>query len=298
MAFVERKISVTIQILPGPDGKPRTFVESGTDVVTLSGLRTSVKIVKGGGPGQSSMDLEVWGMSPSLMNQLSTLGIRINLLARSNVTVSAGDDIAGMGIVFVGQVFNAYANFEGAPDVSFCMTATSSAADAVISFPPSSFEGQVDVATFLSGIAEQLGLSFENNGVSGKLSNSYFAGSARDQAAAAVAHVGCSWIIDNGILAIWPKNGSRGGTVPLISSGTGMIGYPAYTATGVIVRTVFNPNIAFGGKVKVESSLVPASRAWRVAGLALELDANMPGGQWSSVVNCADPDFAAPVLQP
>jgi len=38
-------------------------------------------------------------------------------------------------------------------------------------------------------------------------------------------------------LIIWPKGGSRGGSIPLVSRDTGMIGYPSYTQNGIVVST-------------------------------------------------------------
>jgi hypothetical protein len=37
-----------------------------------------------------------------------------------------------------------------------------------------------------------------------------------------------------------------------------MVGYPAYTSTGVIVRSIYNPSIGFGHKIEVQSDLQDA----------------------------------------
>ena len=66
-----------------------------------------------------------------------------------------------------------------------------------------------------------------------------------------------------------------------------MMGYPAFTSNGIMFKTLFNPNIAFGRNVKVESSrpeLSGANGTWNVVGLDYNLDANLPGGDWSMMV--------------
>src|ERR1700722_20220567 len=112
----------------------------------------------------------------------------------------------------------------------------------------------------MSGFARMMSLQFENNGVTGSLSNAYYSGSAKTQAQMCVDDAGISWNHgDLGILAIWPKFGSRGGAVPLISPQTGMVGYPTYSALGIDFQTLYNPSIGFGQKVQVQSSLEAAS---------------------------------------
>jgi hypothetical protein len=72
---------------------------------------------------------------------------------------------------------------------------------------------------------------------------------------------GISWNHgDLGILAIWPKFGSRGGAIPLIAPPPlgGMVAYPTYSALGIDVQTLYTPSIGFGRQVQVQSSLQAA----------------------------------------
>lgn len=291
MSFVKRSIEVTFTRAEG------TFSESGGSSITLRGLRMSTKIVKAGGPTMSTANLQIYGMTLSLMNQLSTLGMQIQLVPRDTVTISAGDNKSGMAIVFVGNVTNAYSDFANAPDALFVVQAHVLSAAAAAPASPTSFRGSVDVATILSSLATQMGLSFENNGVSVQLSNPYFPGTFREQALAAVTAADISWNGgDDTKLAIWPKNGSRGGAVPLVSTATGMRGYPAYTALGILVSSLFNPNISFGSKIEVVSDLKPACGIWSVFSLEHDLDTNMPRGSWFSTIGAYNPKFPTPVV--
>lgn len=290
MSFVQRQITVTFSLGQG------SFGNSGQNTVKLSGLRISAKIVKAGGPSMSTLQMQVYGMQLSQMNQLSTLGMQLILYRRNTVVVEAGDVDSGMATVFVGTITNAWADMQSAPDVPFRVEAHTGLLESVQTVPPSSYTGPTNVSVVMSSLATKMGLAFENNGISIILSNPYFYGSPRNQAKAAAQAAGIEWIIDNGKLAIWPKGQARGGSIPLISPDTGMRGYPMYTSKGVQVVTLFNPSIGYGGKINVQSSLTPACGEWVVCGLDYDLDAQVPHGKWFTSINAVRPGLG-PVIQ-
>ena len=151
---------------------------------------------------------------------------------RQNVIeIAAGDIESGMSTVFRGTITSGFADFTGAPDVVFHVVAHIGGIEVMVPIAPTSFKGGADVATIMAGLAMQMGLNFENNGVKVQLSNPYFPGTGRTQAQACAEHAGIEWIIDNGTLAIWYPGQARGGVASLLSPSTGMVGYPAYTST-------------------------------------------------------------------
>lgn len=298
MALARRLLEVTISRDKPPTKPQPVFSGTNSNTVTLSGLRMSARVSKAGGASDSTLDLTIYGMTRSLMDDLSTLGIQINLVQHNQIVLTAGDEASGLSTVFVGYTLACYADFRSAPDVSFHITAHTTAPNAVIPVPVSSYDGPTDVATILSSLASRMGLKFENNGVSVKMASPYLSGDAKTQARAVVEDAGISWNGgDAGVLAIWPKNGSRGGQAPLISPGTGMIGYPTYTAYGIIVRSIFNPNVGFGGKINVLSDLQPACGTWNVYGLEYELDSQVNGGSWFMTILASNPSFPTPAVQ-
>lgn len=233
--------------------------------------------------------LQIFGMTESLMNQLSTLGMKITLLRRNGVTVEAGDEVNGMSTVFVGTVTNAWADLSAAPDVPFNVEAHAGLIEALTPVPVSSFKGTTNVATVMLGIATQMGLAFENNGVSVSLANPYFPGTAREQALAAAKAAGIEWAIDNGKLAIWKPGSIRGQSYPLLSKESGMVGYPTYTSQGITVRSLYNPSIGFGGGIEVKSDLTPANGKWVVFLLEHNLSSQVPRGPWFSTISAVRP---------
>ena len=291
-SYAKRRIDVAFQLNPvdvnGTTVRPK-FTASGTDQVTLRGYRVGAVIDSQLGIAMGACQMRMYGLPLSLMNDLATLG-RLPMAGRNNtVTVSAGDDQAGMAVAFVGTVQTAFADFAGMPEVGFHLVAHSGGFSALNAAPPSSYRGSVSAAVIIQNIANQMGRAFENNGVAVQLSNPYLPGTLRDQLQAAVDAAGIEHEDDGRVIAIWPRGGSRRGLVPLISPDTGMIGYPSFTTGGVIVKTLFNPAIRVGSLIKVESQLKPACGIWRAANRIHEIESETPGGAWFTTFVGKDP---------
>ncbi len=283
MSLLKRKIDLTFRLGKGQ------FGESGVNQVKVTGLRVSSKIVKPGGLSQGQANLQIYGMTKSTMNQLATLGRKLELVNRNEIVIEAGDDENGMAIVFTGNIINGYIDTRSAPDVAFVVHASQAYLQSVKPSGPRSYPNSFKVADALSGLAKEMGANFENNGVDTMLPSSYFYGSQRDQAVAMVKAANIDWNgLDNGVLAIWPRGKSRkpDSTPPVIKP-PAMRGYPTYTSNGIIVSTIFNRALEFGLKVNVESDQKPATGIFRIIRLDHDLDSMVPRGQWFSTVYLA-----------
>ncbi|MDR3533948.1 MAG: hypothetical protein P4L90_25710 [Rhodopila sp.] len=301
-SYVERKIDITITLGQG------TFGQSGMNTVKLSGLRSVVNILKGGFPSMDRATVRVYGVPPSVMNSISTLGIPLPMVRHNNtVTVEAGDDTNGMSVVYAGYITNAWQDFSEVPETSLNITGWGGQDQALFPAPAISYPGTADVATILSGLATRMGWSFENGGVQVKLSNPYFAGTALEQAhnvaRAANIEMYCDTSSSPITLAIWPKNSTRGGKAPLISAQSGLVGYPMFRDQGMAFRCLFNPSIRLGGQIQMQSSIGAAPQqttgtptqqtggpngSWYVIGpLVFDLSAQIPNGPWFCDVTCA-----------
>lgn len=272
------------------------FTEGGNAVKLPDGLRMSAYLQNAGGLSDGTMDLTIYGMTRSLMNQLSTLGIQVNLVPKNPITLTAGT--AGkMPTAFTGYIIAAFADWNASPEPAFHISAHTLAAFAAAPADASSFQGSADVATIMSGFATKMGLRFENNGVTTKLSNPYFSGSLRDQARKCVQAAGIGWNNgEYGLMAIWPKTGGRGGQVPVIAAPPrgSMIGFPTYTAYGIMLRNLYDPTIGLGQKVSVESSVLTTGE-WQVYSLAHHIEALVPDGKWESTIMAYNPKHPTPV---
>lgn len=286
MAFVERKIKLTFNLGEG------SFGTSGANSVTLEDLRVSTKIMKAGGNAMSTMSMQVYGMTLSNMNKLSTLGMVPTLVRRNTVTVEAGDDEVGMSTVFIGTITNAYPDFNQMPNVAFQVQAHTGLIESLASVPPSSYPGATDAAVIMQSLATKMSLAFENTGVQVQLPpGTYFSGSAREQAIACAKAGGFKQIIDLNKLAIWPAGQARGDQSVLVSKDTGLILEPSYTSNGIMFRSQYNPNIGFGSKIQMQSILQPANNQWIVYSLFYDLDSKVNHGKWELTAEASPPGY-------
>jgi hypothetical protein len=285
MSFIERQITITIQLGKG------VFGESGFDTVTLSGYRCSVGIDRAAMPFMGSASARVYGMPISVMNQLSTLGNPPFTAGRVNqITITAGDAKAGMFQIFQGIISNGYQDYDGMPVVCFVIEAIPGGVDFLKAASPTSFPGSPDVATILKGLAARFTppLAFQNYGVSVQLNTPYLSGTLVDQVRAAIRAANITGEIYNGTLSIWPRNGSRPGNNTVISAATDLVGYPSFNGVQIMsMRTLFNPTLDFGQPVNLKSSLSNASGTWYVNMLSHIVESLTPGGAWFSEVSLA-----------
>lgn len=293
MALIERKV---ILVLSYSDGA------GGSNQYTLENHRVSATITNAGSPGLATANIRVFGMTLSEMNQFSTIGLIPGAYWPNMLTLIAGDDTNGYSTVYIGTILSAWADMMGAPDIAFTMVGGAGLYESLTPIPPSSFPGTADAAVILQSLASKAitpaypqGLKLENNGVSAILSTPYYPFSLLDQIKAVCHDANCEYTIELDKLAIWPRGASRmQAVVPLINADSGMVGYPTYTGTGIVVTTIFNPTIRQGASVAVESSLTPANRDdWHVTAMNHELEANLPDGKWFTQVQLAVPGYDA-----
>jgi hypothetical protein len=281
MSYVRRFLDVKFVLGEGD------FGVAGSNTVTLTGLRVSAAVENAGGRSMGRLNATIFGMTLSQMNKLSTLGMTVTATRKNSIRLFAHDEGGVPAVVFQGTVYDAYGDFQRAPDVGFVVGAQTAIFPAVTPATPISIRGSGDVASLMSGIAAQAGYAFQNSGVTAKLSNAYYGGSIWDQARAIVRDSGIMWNSgEAGTIAIWPPGGSKGGAIPVVKPPE-MITYPSYTANGLLVRTVYNPSIGLGTKIRVESSIgasskIPATGEWIVYKIDHHLESIVPNGKWES----------------
>ncbi len=280
MSFTQKKIDVVFKLANGK-------FEGGGNTATISGARVSCTIVNTGGHSQGEMTMTIYGLPLSMMNQLSTVGTQYLKMYKNQISVYAGDDETGMNLVWNGQILTASVDAQSMPNVCFRVLSQPSPYDAVKPATPLSIRGSADVAGMMEGLAKQMGYGFENAGVTAKLSNPYYAGTAWKQALSIAQHAGINMIVDRGVMAIVPPDKARDGDAVVISAETGMIGYPMFTQTNVALRALYNPAVKFLGNIEVKSDLTPANGKWKVIRLAYQLDAMMPHGRWEMAIEAA-----------
>lgn len=289
MTYAVRAIDLTIQLGQG------SFGGGGFDTVTLSGLRINALLSNVMMPGATTAVLQVYGLTLSQINQLTKAGLQYS--ARFNkIAVSAGDATSGMTAVFQGIIIEAYPDFTTMPESAFVISATTTGDLQLKPITPASVKGAADVGSVMGQMAGAAGLGFENNLTTPiKLSNPYFSGTIIQQINSCARAANIYAYVDgvSNTLVIMPKGGSRSGGIPIISPQTGMIGYPQFQQVGVVVRTLFDPNIKFGGQVQIQSQLTAASGSWNIYHIDYALSSVLPGGPWEMTLTGYSPNAAA-----
>lgn len=324
MAFVQRDIEITVKLAARSGmNQPNTFAQSGTSSITLRNLRMMVRVQNSGTPAGSKANIRIWGLTPSVMNQLSTLGLSYNVVPLNTITIKAGslpsfgNAASGMAVLYSGIIQQGYADFASMPDVPFVIEANSGLEAAVGATDPTSFTGETKVSEIMSGFARQMGVVFEDNEVKNTLTNPYFYGNLSEQIDQCRVAANINAEIIGGVLAIWPKGSYRTTltqSAPLISeSNQTLIGAPSFTQSGIILYAVFNPLVSFGGLIRVQSAVlggiinaqslanrefrIPSDSKWAVYKLDHALDSQMPGGQWMSTIAAYNPNYPKPLQQ-
>lgn len=259
------------------------FGSSNNNRIVLEGFRSVVDINKAGGMMMGTLHAKVYGVRQQDMNSITTLQWKPRTWIPNTVEVVAIDGESET-LIFAGNIVNAWADYQSMPDVFLQIQAQSAFFGALKTIPPRSFKGSVDVASIFAQIATDLGLTFENNGVNLQVTDIYLPNTGLEQARDLTKACGCDMYIDDQTLAITPAYGPRTSPVPLISSQTGMIGYPTFDGVGVNFQTLFNPGVTFGGLINVVSDVEQAAGQWVVTSVSHRLEAEKPGGAWFSTI--------------
>ncbi len=100
-------------------------------------------------------------------------------------------------------------------------------------------------------------------------------------------------IVDDGEMVISPLATLRsedGGSTPVWSAKSGMLGYPSFDNEGVTVKGIYEPKLQIGGPVRIESIVPRASGLWQIVSLSHKLQAGYPGAtQWVSQIKASYP---------
>jgi hypothetical protein len=265
------------------------------NTITLEGLRASVYIDNAGGAMMGTLRAQIFGMTASDMNTLTSL-LWDDLVVSSSGSSFAFNSIQVFAIdgtqetlVYNGDILNCWGVFTSMPNVYLYVEAQIGYSALVQPVAPLSIAANTDVATVMQSIANKMGYQFENNGVNIAVTKgSYWGNTAMEQARSLMQTYKFWMYLDStkpNTLAIAPYGQARNTAVPLISAQTGMEGYPVFNSTGVNFETLFNPAIVFGGEIQMVSAIPKATGNWIVVSMSHELSSQMPGAPWKTTVN-------------
>ncbi|EDQ4202295.1 hypothetical protein A6557_004331 [Salmonella enterica subsp. enterica serovar Glostrup] len=276
MSYVQRDITVEFTLSDG-----RTFDKGKGNILTIPGAKCFATVTVYGGTAGTQITLYVWGLSPAHMADLSYRGVWRPAQSTANKMRVKADG----RLIFEGDITDAYADYNQAPDIPLILTGQVSFNLRNQTAADFSAKGDVPVADIIRALASSAGLKFENQGVSRSLSNPHFSGNLVQQMldAASAADINID-LGDVEKVTIWPKDKALDIPAVHISPDHGLIGYPVYTMTGLSATTIFCPDLFIGRRVHLESSLPNVTGDYQLTGVIHTITSRTVGGPWNS--NC------------
>jgi hypothetical protein len=262
----------------------QTFRGGNTKII--KDLAMDAVIQKLGGVDGNKCILTVFGMAQEDIEPLTMLAFRPGKTAHNRLILTAGND-AHMDTAFIGDILpgHAIADYSSSPEIKMTFTAITAYRKAVEPHPPTSRKGVADLIELLTGLFG--GIKPELSGEDVKTENPYLSGSVLKQARDLCDMLGYELIFDDDAVYVNKKDKTIRGKAPVITKESGLIGYPAFSQTGINFKCVYNPMLKFAGIVKVESVVPKATGDWRIIGLTHHLTSYIPGGAWESEVKTA-----------
>ena len=256
----------------------------GGNKITIQGKRAMAHIEHAGGKQIGTLRATIYGVTQSDMNAITTLSwdpkrLGIAHINQNTITVHAIDGDRD-SVVFYGNIINAWGEYQSMPDVYLHIQASISIYQQMTPIKPRFRKAPVDVASVLSEIAKDMNMKPENNGVNLTLGKQYLNGTNMDQVYQIRDHANIDIYFDYNILAFCPKGQSRNKFVTVISSQTGMKGYPTFDAARINVITLYRPDIIPGCPIQVITDVTRAAGNWKADILTHDLESEMPEGKW------------------
>lgn len=296
MSFVKRHLQYKIDLNQGgtPNNSAPDSFDNNSTSLGLDNIRSvaSIQSVIGGDTAFGGRALiQLWGMKPSDMAKLSTLGFDQAKINKNKITIYAYSegDTSNPVEVFSGGIFVAHINYNAMPDVSLELECWASIGQQTQKIAGTSLAGSSDVATMLKGICAACDppVTFNNKGVSAKIANPAHSGSPSDQIADICIAAGIPYTLQGDTLAIWNKDTNPDNVIIEISPEQGMVGYPEYTQIGIDVTMEFNPEVQLSRQLQIlpSSSKNPppipgVPGTFWINVVEHELSSELPDGPW------------------
>ena len=273
--------------------------------ITLDNHRASVVIQAYGGETQGTANIKIFGMTASMMNQLTAMGpVMVQLRGANSIQVLAGDDPNSLSTIYFGTIMEAAADYNSAPDVAMNIMAQSAAIGAMTKAEDYHHEDSISAAQVLQYLATKLHWEFFNLdiGVNGGLDviciDPTYTGSYLDQIKQCVnEHANEMMYVQEdkstvSVLKIKHRWSSFPTPEQIVSPNTNMIGYPVFTQSNMTIKFLFMPTVNLGGIIEVKDSIVgPANRKWLVHSVVHELESLTPSGKWETTCGVMPSDF-------
>ena len=275
--FSVKTVRITIQLRKGE-------FDGGGNTVIIEGLPVSVTVTKQGGEAKNKASVTVDNLKLETATQLTTLAFKRLETYNNVIQIDAGSQGAELSTIFIGEITSAVPVMSDSK-LSLKIEALAGYYPALIPSTPTSVQENTTVEKLMKQFADEAGYSFENKGITASIANSVFVGSPVEKAKTLARQADVDLLIDDNKFTIQPFEAPKDGQIPLLSKGTGLIGYPSFSNEGINCKSVFNDKLKVGSYFKLESILPHASGEWQITKVEHRLEAYTPNsGTWESDV--------------
>ena len=275
--FSVKTVRITIQLRKGE-------FDNGGNTVIIEGLPVSVTVTKQGGEAKNKASVTVDNLKLETATQLTTLAFKRLETYNNVIQIDAGSQGAELPTIFIGEITSAVPVMSDSK-LSLKIEALAGYYPALIPSTPTSVQENTTVEKLMKQFADEAGYSFENKGITASIANSVFVGSPIAKAKTLARQADIDLLIDDNKFTIQPFEAPKEGQIPLLSKGTGLIGYPSFSNEGINCKSVFNDKLKVGSYFKLESILPHASDEWQITKVEHRLEAYTPNsGTWESDV--------------
>lgn len=288
MSSFSRKTIKTTIILAQSNG---AFADKDANTLIVQGFRQSWQISSGGGSVAPTAKGKIWGVSAESMNKLTNMSWKKDGKQNNLIMIEAGDDPDHLDIVFKGNITFAFPDYGAAPDVCLSIESMAGFFYKINAATPHSYKGEVDVSTILSELAKEMQMTLRNDGVTAKLSNPVLNGATQKQFDDVAQAAGIDYFKDHAddSITITPKGAARSIETAVLTPSTGLIGYPVPNLNGIAFKCLYDSRVRFGGMVEIKNSLIePCNGKWRASGVNINIDSELPSGQWFCEVQATE----------
>lgn len=272
------------------------FPGTSANQLQVSGLRMSAVIKGSGIPAFPEASLRIYGLAQQDMNALAIVPVQGGKPEYTfNTMQIEADSGSGFTFIFSGQIFQAGPDYSAAPDVCLFVHAQSAGFDQLTAANPTAYPGTANVADIVANLASKMSMAFENDGVTGTLTNAYYSGTLASQLKKVCQDANIYYAMENqNLLVISPAGAARKNIDAWVLTPTsGLVGYPEVLGNGYLnVRSLFNPAFRQNGPVTIKGSDVVidpqlpktlntlADGDWVIGPLTHTLECQKPGGAW------------------
>ncbi|HHS9880599.1 TPA: hypothetical protein ACT0TC_003681 [Klebsiella aerogenes] len=248
--------------------------------IRLSGYQVELNMQNAGGRSGSSLDLAIYNVNMDLAQRMAGTTGWSTKFREDWISILAGD-INHKHVIFQGNAYEAFIDFNNMPDVPLRLRANSAYYYRVKPAAPNSYKGAVDAVEMIKNISNFIGYKFVNNGVKPvMLTDMYVFGGAISQICeiAEAARIGIT--IHNKEIQISPDGEIDTDIVTEISKETGMLGYPTATSRGVLIHHVFLPTLKRQSLIRLVTDNKSTSGVLKVTAIEHNLTSKVQGGPW------------------